>query len=125
MGFLPSLDPVNRRVLFMGQGMATHRVKFLDSGREPQVAPNPKFPNGMDVVEGTGVTVRLPHPEGRKVAEALTDPGCIVELPYPSPRCGALVVTCVECGKVIALTVAGRTDDVRWFRMACKGKGPG
>jgi hypothetical protein len=99
-------------------------IKFLDSGREPQNPPNPDFPDGMDVVEGP-VTARLPHPEGAKLAESLTDEGCIFDLPYPSPRCGVLVVMCDRCGKRVGLTVAGRTDDVRWFRMACKGKGPG
>jgi hypothetical protein len=97
-------------------------IKFLDSGREPQVAPDPKFPNGMDIVEGGPVTARLPHPEGWKLAQSLAGPGCTFPLPYPSPRCGALVVTCDRCGKRVGLTVAGRTDDVRWLRMACKPK---
>jgi hypothetical protein len=100
--------------------MATHRIKFIDHGREPQCAPDPKFPDGLDIVEGAGTVARHPHPEGAKVAQSLTDPGCAIELPYPSPRCGLLEVTCLECRKRVALTVAGRPDDPRWFRMACK-----
>ena len=95
-------------------------IKFIDSGREPQCKPDPKFPNGMDVVEGGGITIRHAHPDGMKVAQLLAGAGCAFDLPYPSPRCGVLLVVCDRCGKRVGLTVAGRPDDVRWLRMACK-----
>jgi hypothetical protein len=77
------------------------------------------FPNGIDVVEGGGITIRHPHPNGMKVAELFAGTGCAFDLPYPSPRCGVLVVTCDRCGKRVALIVAGRLDDPRWLRMEC------
>jgi hypothetical protein len=100
-------------------------IKFVDSGREPQCSPDPKFPNGMDIVEGGPATARLPHPEGVELAKSLKGPGCTFDLPYPSTRCGLLVVTCDRCHKQVGLTVAGRIDDPRMLRMACKGQGPG
>jgi hypothetical protein len=48
------------------------------------------------------------------------EPMCEVDVPYPSPRCGALIVQCMECGLKVGITVAGRTDDVRRLRMPCK-----
>ena len=100
-------------------------IKFIDSGREPQVAPDPRFPNGMDIVEhSAGPVVRLPYPEGVHITDADAGKGCRFILPYPAPRCGALVVECETCGKRVALTVAGRPDDPRSLRMTCK-KSPG
>ena len=93
-------------------------IAFLDSGREPRVAPHPDFPEGMDIIDGP-VAARLPHPEGLKITEADVGPSCLFDLPYPSPRCGLLVVDCERCGKRIALTVAGRVDDPRTLRMSC------
>jgi hypothetical protein len=102
------------------------KIKFLDSGREPQVAPNPQFPNGMDIVERHGLPpLRLAHPEGAKVIDGDGPTRCLYALPYPAPRCGVLVVECETCGKRIGLTVAGRPDDPRSLRMTCKKAGEG
>jgi len=78
-------------------------VQWLDRGREPQVAPNPAFPDGIDL--------------------DLTDPGqptCWTALPYPAKRCGTYVVECRICGLRVGCTTAGRPDDPRSIRMNCK-----
>ena len=77
-------------------------VIWVDSGRKPQCAPNPKFPDGIDIdlsVEGA--------------------PACFTTLPYPAPRCGVFTVTCSICGQRVIVTTAGRSDDPRALRMAC------
>ena len=78
-------------------------VTFIDSGREPKCAPNPKYPNGMDVDAGDG---------GERT--------CSTDIPYPSPRCGLQLVTCLKCGYSIALTVAGRPDDPKRVTVPCR-----
>lgn len=78
------------------------KVTWVDSGREPQCAPDPAYPDGKDV-EVTCV-----------------GPTCYSALPYPSPRCGYLVVKCEKCGMSMAITTAGRPDDPRSIRMPCK-----
>jgi len=78
------------------------KITFLDSGREPQCAPNPAYPNGMDVDLSFGGQY------------------CTVTLPYPAPRCGAMVIKCEICGLCNAVTVAGRPDDPRTVKMGCK-----
>ena len=80
--------------------MTTATVTFLDSGREPQCAPNPAYPEGKDIVEDSC--------------------GCYFALPYPAPRCGVLVVECDICHKRVGVTVAGRIDDPRSLQMACR-----
>ncbi len=79
------------------------KVTFLDSGREPQCPPNPDFPMGKDADLSFG-------------AEAT----CTAGLPYPAPRCGAMVVECETCGIRVAVTVAGRPDDPRSVKIGCK-----
>jgi hypothetical protein len=76
---------------------------FLDSGREPQCAPNPNFPDGMIIDFGKG------------------EPGkrCVLEVPYPAPRCGSYIMTCKVCGVRVAMTVAGRRDDPRTVVLPC------
>lgn len=80
-----------------------HDIKFIDAGREPQVAPNPAYPEGKDIDATHGQLVR----------------SCKVALPYPAPRCGAMAVRCRLCGLATAVTVAGRIDDPRSVRIAC------
>lgn len=79
-----------------------HSVKFLDSGREPECRADPRFPLGRAIDAAQGA-----------------DRSCIVELLYPAPRCGVLVVECERCGRKDMLTVAGRADDPRAIRVAC------
>lgn len=77
-------------------------VKFLDSGREPQEQPNPKYPSGVDIKAAT------------------PGPHCRCSLPYPAPRCGSYVITCTRCGSRAACTTAGRPDDPRSIEVPCR-----
>lgn len=81
----------------------SHKITFMDSGREPKCPPNPAFPIGMDIDVSEGVTKT-----------------CKVTLPYPAPRCGAMIVKCLTCGYTAAITVAGRVDDARTVKLPCK-----
>ena len=77
-------------------------ITWLDSGREPQVKPNPAYPDGIDVAMTT------------------EEPCCKLALPYPAPRCGSYVVICKLCGIRVSLTTAGRPDDPRSVTIACR-----
>ena len=78
-------------------------TEFIDFEREPKCKPNPKFPNGIDcdLSEGSSLT-------------------CFARIPYPAPRCGLMQVHCKKCGLTVAMTVAGRPDDPRSVKLACK-----
>jgi hypothetical protein len=78
------------------------KVTWVDSGREPQCAPDPAYPAGKD----------LDLSDGQR--------SCVAMLPYPAKRCGYYVVECPKCGLSIACTTAGRADDPRSLRMPCK-----
>ena len=80
-----------------------HRVKWVDSGREPQLPPNPSYPKGIDLDASYGA-----------------DKTCKVALPYPAMRCGHYHVKCRACGATVAVSTAGRIDDPTSVRMACK-----
>ena len=80
-------------------------ITWIDSGREPQCAPDPRFPQGKDVTSPV---------EG---------PFCKAALPYPAKRCGYYRVVCLNCHVAIAVTTAGRPDDPRSIEVPCaKGK---
>lgn len=87
------------------------KIKWWDSGREPQCAPDPDFQNGKDVdlsiwcVDGW--------------------PTCEVDLPYPAKRCGVHVVECKLCGLTVGITTAGRHDDPRSLKVGCKKREKG
>lgn len=81
-------------------------VRFIDSGREPQCKPDPRFPNGKQVNLATGF-----------------EKTCTRNVPYPAPRCGVYEVTCRTCGYKAAITVAGRQDDPCMVTMPCKSRG--
>lgn len=81
----------------------TLKVTWEDSGREPQCPPNPDYPNGINVVMAVS-----------------GDRCCTVALPYPAKRCGAYFVECTDCGKTAVVTTAGRPDDPKNLRLACK-----
>lgn len=80
------------------------QVTFLDSGHEPQCAPNPDYPGGRDMRLYDGMPARV----------------CELELPYPAPRCGQWMVVCKSCGWSGIITAAGRPDDPRKIGIACK-----
>jgi hypothetical protein len=79
-------------------------IYWADAGREPKLPPNPKYPNGVDL-DLTG---------GR--------PYCETTLAYPAPRCGSYLIKCRVCGITAAITTAGRADDPRSVKLACKVK---
>lgn len=76
-------------------------VTWVDSGREPECAPDPLFPVGRDIDMSKGGET------------------CLVELPYPSPRCGHYVIVCRTCGQRVVVTTAGRPDDPRTVKLGC------
>lgn len=78
------------------------KIDWIDSGREPQCAPNPKYPMGIDVDMSDGAAKT-----------------CSAALPYPAKRCGAYIVECEKCGQRVAITTAGRPDDPRSAKLAC------
>lgn len=78
------------------------KVEWKGSGRKAQSAPNPAYPNGIDIdVSG-----------GKKA--------CYTTLPYPAKECGAWILTCENCGFSAAITAAGRPDDPRSVKLPCK-----
>jgi hypothetical protein len=82
---------------------AAFKVEWHDSGREPQVAPNPAYPRGIDLDISGGAA----H-------------ACTAALPYPARRCGHYSIECRLCGIRVAVTTAGRPDDPRSVTIACK-----
>ncbi len=78
-------------------------INWIDLRREPECPPNPDFPNGVDLDLSRGGA-----------------PTCFTYLDYPAPRCGLYVVTCLSCGRQIAVTTAGRPDDPRSLRIPCR-----
>jgi hypothetical protein len=77
-------------------------IDWHDSGREPRIAPDPRFPRGVDVDVAANAVAR-----------------CKTLLPYPARRCGAYTVRCRVCGFTGVVTTAGRTDDPRSFTAPC------
>lgn len=78
-------------------------VEFVSHHRKPQVAPDPRYPNGIDI----DLT------DGAKIA-------CLADLPYPAECCGVLMVRCKNCGYSVAITTAGRPDDPRTVKLPCQ-----
>jgi hypothetical protein len=83
--------------------MPHHVVDWIDRGFEPKELPNPDYPNGIDVDLTAGM-----------------DPSCTVKLPYPAKRIGYYLITCTKCRSKTIVTTAGRRDDPRSVRLACK-----
>lgn len=86
--------------------LAQFHIRWIDSGKWPQVKPNPNYPQGIDI---SGVS------EG--------ETGCRVALPYPAKRIGAYAVECRLCGYRLSLTTAGRPDDPRSVALPCRVDG--
>lgn len=78
-------------------------IEWIDARREPSVPPNPSYPNGMDIDGSDGAAAT-----------------CEVALPYPAARCGAYIIDCETCGLKVVVTTAGRADDPRSIKLACK-----
>jgi len=78
-------------------------VDWVDYGREPRVASNPNFPSGVDLDVSKGA-----------------ERTCTAALPYPARRIGAYLVECRRCAVNALVTTAGRVDDPRSIKLACK-----
>lgn len=81
------------------------RIQWHDAHHEPQVAPNPRYPTGVDVDVSAGAVAR-----------------CKTALPYPARRIGYYEVRCRSCGVHVAITTAGGPDDPRSLTVACKSQ---
>lgn len=81
------------------------KIWWIDKQRFPQNQPNPEFPRGVDVDLSEGATKT-----------------CKTKLPYPAPRCGVFAVECCECKQRVVITTAGRKDDPRSVKLACKSR---
>lgn len=80
-------------------------IVWIDKEREPECAPNPAYPDGIHIDASEGALKT-----------------CTATVPYPADRCGIYAITCRTCGVHVALTTAGRADDPRSIKFACKQK---
>lgn len=80
------------------------KIEWIDRGRDPQNAPNPDYPKGIDLDLSQGATK-----------------SCSTPLPYPAKRIGHFLIECKECGLRVSCTTAGRADDPSSIKVACKG----
>ncbi len=78
-------------------------VTWIDHHREPQCVPDPAFPEGRDTDLSQGAAR-----------------SCATRLPYPAKRCGMFLVVCPRCNLRVTVTTAGRPDDPRSLKVACK-----
>jgi hypothetical protein len=83
-----------------------HVVKWIDRYREPTQPPNTRYPTGVDVDLSSDA-----------------ERTCHLKLTYPAPRIGVYSIRCLTCGLTVAITTAGRADDPRSVKLACKLKG--
>ena len=82
----------------------THlKIRWIDRGLEPKIAPNPNFPDGVDLDISLGA--------------ART---CYGVLPYPAKRIGYYLIECEHCGLRTVITTAGRPDDPRSIKLKCR-----
>jgi hypothetical protein len=81
----------------------TLNVEWIDTEREPQCAPNPAYPNGIDI-------------DCSRNGEET----CFTLLAYPAKRRGFYLVRCDKCKQAIAITTAGRPDDPSSLKVPCK-----
>jgi hypothetical protein len=78
-------------------------IEWIDRGRESRCPPNPAYPDGIDV--------SCAPRDAKQI--------CLVQLPYPAPRCGLFAIRCKICHMTVAVTTAGRPDDPRTVQIAC------
>jgi hypothetical protein len=87
----------------MGLADDHFEIEWIDGHREPRHPPNPEYPKGIDLDLSLGAAM-----------------ACTVQLPYPAKRCGMYLVTCTDCHHLTAISTAGRPDDPRSVKLACK-----
>jgi hypothetical protein len=78
-------------------------VIWIDHHMEPQCAPDPRYPAGIDLDISGGARET-----------------CVTLLDYPARRCGVYLIQCRICGASFAVTTAGRVDDPRSVKLACQ-----
>jgi hypothetical protein len=78
-------------------------IRWVKRGDKARSPANPAYPAGV-VVDVTN---------GQK-------PFCTMPLLYPARCVGTWFLTCNICGLTAAVTAAGRADDPREVRLACK-----
>ena len=83
--------------------MSDLKVSWVDSGLWPEADPDPTYPGGINVDISRGASKT-----------------CETSLPYPAKRIGHYMVECSSCGLKVAVTTAGRPDDPRSIRVACR-----
>lgn len=81
----------------------TISIEWIDSGREPECATDPEYPEGKAII----------------CAERPGGKYCSVDLPYPAKRIGLYAIKCSVCGHRVGVTTAGRPDDPRSVLLAC------
>lgn len=87
-----------------GKPVMSHKIEWTPRGGPPTNPSNPAYPYGIDLDMAANA---------RRA--------CLVKLPYPTERrIGLLTVTCSECGLRAAISTAGRPDDPRSVKLACK-----
>jgi hypothetical protein len=79
-------------------------ISWIDFAREPKQLPDPRYPTGIDLDLSKGASQT-----------------CNTTLPYPAKRVGAYSIKCEKCGLTTMVTTAGRADDPRSIKLACKG----
>ncbi len=77
------------------------KIEWLDSGREPQCAANPEYPDGQDIKAPPGVKMEKSSSE-------------------PAESGGYYLIQCSRCGCTTVATTAGRRDDPRCVEVPCR-----
>jgi len=81
--------------------MTQFTIDWIDGGRPPHVAPDPRYPDGIHIDCGER-------------------PACKVELPYMThENIGVYLVGCHRCGSSMMITAASRPDDPKTVMLAC------
>ena len=78
-------------------------VTWLDAGRRARVKSDPRYPYGIDIDISAGASMT-----------------CMTALPYLASGCGSWLIVCDSCELQTIVTAAGRLDDPRSFKTACK-----
>lgn len=86
-----------------GMGSRMIKVRWIDGGRSATQPANPQFPDGfnLDISKGS-------------------ERSCTARLPYPAARCGIWEIEFDACQLKAMVTAAGRADDPRSLRIACR-----
>jgi len=79
------------------------RVLWRNSEAEPIGPADPGYPHGTDLDVSAGAVET-----------------CWTALAYPAPRVGAYAVDCHVCGRHVICGTAGRADDPRSIKVACR-----